>query len=60
MNAKDFLYNSTFKQFMELGYSDRDAGYVAADAVNRWRRRGGGIQGDQGCDCLGQKTVQGA
>ena len=60
MSPKDFLYNSTFKQFMAMGYSDRDAGYVAADAVNRWRRRGGGIQSCQGCHRPGQETVQAA
>lgn len=60
MNAKDFLYNSTFKQFMAMGYSDRDAGYVAADAVKRWSRQGGGIQGPQRCHCHGQEAVQAA
>lgn len=60
MSPQDFLYDNTFKQFMAMGYSDRDAGYVAADAVNRWRRKGGGIQSRQGCHRLGQEAVQAA
>jgi hypothetical protein len=58
MSPKDFLYNSTFKQFMAMGYSDRDAGYVAADAVNRWRRRGGASKAVKDAIALGKKQYK--
>jgi hypothetical protein len=58
MSPSDFLYQQTFKQFMAMGYSDRDAGYVAADAVSRWKRQGGGIQGDGGRSSARQESVQ--
>ncbi len=37
MNPSDFIYNQAFKRFMSLGYSDRDAGYVGAEAVHLWK-----------------------
>jgi hypothetical protein len=58
MTPSDFLYEQTFKQFMAMGYSDRDAGYVAADAVGRWKRQGGGIQSSGGRNSAGQESVQ--
>lgn len=41
MTPEDFIYSQTFKRCMSLGFTDRDAGHVAADAVSSWRRRGG-------------------
>lgn len=58
MNAKDFLYNSTFKQFMAMGYSDRDAGYVAADAVKRWSRQGGASKALKDAIAMGKKQYK--
>ena len=41
MTPEDFIYQQAFKKFMALGYTDRDAGYVAADAQRRFATRGG-------------------
>jgi hypothetical protein len=38
MNQSDVLYNHVFKEFISLGFSDRDSGEVAALAVRLWRR----------------------
>lgn len=38
MTPQDLLYKSVFSQFMALGYSDRDSGVVASEAVRLWRR----------------------
>ena len=38
MTPSDLIYRHTFKEFISLGYSDRDAGEVAAKAVRLWRR----------------------
>lgn len=57
MSPSDFLYDQTFKQFISMGYCDRDAGYVAADAVKRWRQKGGGIQGPGSSNHARQESV---
>jgi hypothetical protein len=36
MNHKDFIYNSTFKIMMKEGLTQKQAGDLAARAVNLW------------------------
>lgn len=37
MEASDFVYTQARKQALAAGLPDREAGYVGADAVKRWR-----------------------
>ena len=38
MKPEDLIYNHTFKDFINQGFTDRDAGEVAASAIRNWKR----------------------
>lgn len=38
MSPGDFVYKEAFSRFIGMGYSDRDAGTVASEAVRKYRR----------------------
>lgn len=58
MSPQDFLYDQTFRQFIAMGYCDRDAGYVAADAVKRWRQKGGASKALEAAITHGKKAYR--